>query len=1035
MQAGTTALRSALKKGLSLTAKTKVIAEWHQNRYAGVSDVNNYGYPEATYGTDVEMFPIDQIVQPNRPQSGLPKAFLGEAYSKYPGDVPATTRWQAVSAKPAYKYWIAPNKSAGNSSLANAQPYVIFTNSCWVNKLTCTFELGHSTPADYRFDITTNGSTWTEVAISPGIGSDGKTTIYLQDNGSWSATPNYNNQTSIKGVRMRVSYLNGPGKRLGVIELSARLQKDLSDYIISYNIENSMDEPDFILPIGTVSSNTGGLTISNHDRLFDFDSPTSIYKGLTDRHVKFDIYTGIDTSAFGGTGTEYTQIGRMYADSWNGDTELDVGLFDFGTYLQDINCPDLLLQNKTAGEIIWRLLDSVGITNYTYSREDIGGIVIPYYWITSDSTVWEAIREICRSTQTAVYFDQFGTMQIQPRTKAFNKARAIDWQLDAVNPDTSNYADLQEFTPTWNLEANHVTVKYRATDFKKDQSKKSATEIIWTPDEDQVLMAAPLRKDMDSSQMFVVLDQNVAAIWPFEGFMNLEGEIISYKGKQYQWYNKSGNAVYQRIDTIEQQQDIDLNQSNPNMAWANKYTGYLYVTERGAWDSYPDNHTLNLSGGWGEWQADIGLNQIGGNSNIVAVRTAESVLRIHTQTNASTRNFYMVQRGSQASTSYTWYGTRLKFDPSARDGIAGLILRQQGAGSLAGYYVQLITTDHVERAGRAYDEIKIIRVEGNGTVRELAGRGLPVNIVRNVWYDIDVAFGSQGIVLMVNGIHAGTWSDPYGTFQGGRFGLFAQGHSPVDFEYIYANNRPEFSSGDEYGMADKYRGGIVSDQADKNHDYGYRWYKKKTKKHSTTVKQVVNYRYFDEFGPIAHEIRKYDVKFEKFPLQYSTVYLSNTSKAAMVEYNATPFSASMYIANAYRTSAIVNGDDERQIPQHIFIYGRPVVQEDSQDYVVKDDVAILRRGKVPVEFESDLLQSESAARSLGDWIVSNWAGLSDNATATVYGNPLYQVGDLVSINYPARNMLPSTHRYWVTTVSQDWDNGPTTSLTLRRART
>lgn len=1033
MLTASTALRNTLKRGLATSTKPRVIAEWNQNRYGVIQTVDNWGYPEETYGADLDFFPIGEIVKPNRPGRGLPKAFVGESVSESPDrDMPSAARYHAMDPDAAYKYWVGPNQSDGGGNIGNFQPYVIYENSVRTNKIVVGFENSWASPNSWAIDVTTNGTTWSQVASNTALDSKGRAIVYLQAGGSWTTTVNRDNYTSIRGVRVRVNTINQGASRLGIIEISARLERDLSEYVIGYSADMNMDEPDYMLPIGTVSSNSGSVTFSNTDRIFDNENPASIYFGLIDKHVRFEVSVGIDTTQFGGTGLEYTRVATMYADSWSGDTEVQVSFFDRAIYLQEIDCPNLLLRRKTAGEIIWRLLDAAGFTDYQYNREDAGGLIIPYFWVTTDQTIWEAIREVCRVTQTAVYFDANDVLQICPRSKAFDGTRAVDWQLDAV-PNGSDLPDIIDLNPTWNLEANHVTIKYRETEFKQTLDRKPSTEILWSPEEDQLLRSSALRQNMDSTQDYIKLEQADGDVWPYEGYINLEGEIIKYKGKTYSWYNKQGQITYSRVTTDEEKRDIDQNQSRQAMAWANKFTGQLHIVKRGVWDTYPDSHKVDLREYWGTYTGTFGNGAMAGNSGIVTQRSNYSSVRIHTKSYMTTNDVHLMLRGGSGSTAYRWYGCRMMIDPSATHGIAGLVFRKQGDGNLAGYYLQIISTEFVNRAGRHYDEVKLVRVNTNGSAVDLAGRGQPVMIAKGVWHDIDVAFSPDGISVMVNGIHAGKFNDGSGFLGGGRLGLFAQGHSPVDFEYVYANNRPERAFADDFGMSDKYRGAIVSDQGDKNHDYGYRTYTRKVKGHSVTSKQVVNYRFFDEFGPYAHELRLYDTKFEKFPVAYSHPYVSNSSKTAIVEYNSTPFGGKFWIANAYRDHAVVHGEDERGVNQQLFIYGRPIVVQDAKEHVVKSDELVQRRGKIPVEFESDWLQTESAARSLGEWIVNNWGTTADNADATMFGNPLFQIGDLVTVNYPLKSMAPATHKYWITAITQGWDNGPTTSLTLRRA--
>jgi hypothetical protein len=170
------------------------------------------------------------------------------------------------------------------------------------------------------------------------------------------------------------------------------------------------------------------------------------------------------------------------------------------------------------------------------------------------------------------------------------------------------------------------------------------------------------------------------------------------------------------------------------------------------------------------------------------------------------------------------------------------------------------------------------------------------------------------------------------------------------------------------------------------------------------------------------------------------LYISNSDQVVCDEYFNDPFKAKFILANADLGNAIVNGEDtktygaDNPVNQKMVITGRTIQRAEPKDYTVKNEQAIRARGEISLDFQSDWIQSESAAKALGDWIVNNWSQPCDEVEVTVHGNPLLQVGDVVAVNYPPKSLSASTHKYWVLAVEQQWDNGPTTALSLRRAR-
>jgi hypothetical protein len=245
---------------------------------------------------------------------------------------------------------------------------------------------------------------------------------------------------------------------------------------------------------------------------------------------------------------------------------------------------------------------------------------------------------------------------------------------------------------------------------------------------------------------------------------------------------------------------------------------------------------------------------------------------------------------------------------------------------------------------------------------------------------------------------------------------------------------------DNSSYLDIINGGYYSNQYYQDNAYKVRTVKKRRGKKTVTYKQWYDRRFFDEFGQEVHEVRPYEITFDKKPVLYSTLYVSNSDQVVTDEYIHNPFGAHFIIANAARVNSVVNGEDtltygsSNPVQQKIIITGRTVQQAEATDYVVENEQAIRARGEISIEFESPWIQSESSAKAIGDWIVDNWSEPADEVDIEIFGNPLIQIGDNVALNYPPKDMVSTTHRYFVISVDQSWENGLTTSLSLRRNR-
>lgn len=1059
MQSSTSFLQDALKEGEVLFPSARVIAEWNHNRYTAVSTVDNFGYPEATNGYDLDMYPIETIVDPLRPTAGLLKGRVGEgALTQGYSDTVNGYRTYTADPDSKYKYWTGPAEAnstpfpGGGFTLPNTvMPYIIYETPVLSNKIYICTENSWARPQKWNIQITVDGTTWTTIASDLVPNSSGQVILYLQNDTSWSSTVNRSNSMDIKGLRLVVNSMNIANSWFNLIEVGCRLEKDLSDRLMDYSIKNELSDSDFITPMGTISSNTGSVSLSNFDGLFNNDNEDSPYFGLIDANVKFTIDFGIDVSDWGGSGFEYIRQCTMYSESWSGgEDQVDIPLKDASKFLQEIKPSPELMENVTIGMAIWRMLDSIGFIDYEYSRSaEVASNQIPYYWSDDEKTVWDNIQELCRVTQSAAYFDEHGILQIKSRDSAFDKNRPVDWTFDyAQNGD--KLPDISDLTIGNTFEANKVTVKYQKTNLAQDAQGRPISEIVWQPEDDIVLRSSALAADMGLSDTRFWIDKAHASVWPYEGLVNIRGELIKYKGKGYRYYptgtsytgNIDNDTEFKVIFSSDEKLQIDNELSSATHGWRNYFTGYMAVEERGWDDTTAKAHdtTIQVYRDNGGWWGQVGGTQRKWNGGLKHIPEA-SLLRL--QTTASFKNgnyWYTVRRTSPGNETMKFFGTRMRFPstPSGPQQLAGIWMWGNSAQNTM-YGVDVVSTSKVNR--NVGNEIRILRRTG-GVVTQIGGKGAAFGIADNQWIDLDVVMVDGDFTVSVNGNVVLTATDPSPLTETGAAGLYARGNTVVDFEYFYmmGDKGIQETDLDNSSYLDIINGGYYSNQYYKDNAYKVRTVKKRRGKKTVTYKQWYDRRFFDEFGQEVHEVRPYEVTFDKKPVLYSSLYISNSDQVVNDEYVHNPFGAHFIIANASRNNSVVNGEDtltygaNNPVDQKIMITGRTVQQAEATDYVVTNEQAIRARGEISIEFESPWIQSESSAKAIGDWVVDNWSEPADEVEIEVFGNPLIQIGDNVAVNYPPKDMLASTHKYFVTGVSQSWENGLATSISLRRNR-
>jgi hypothetical protein len=306
----------------------------------------------------------------------------------------------------------------------------------------------------------------------------------------------------------------------------------------------------------------------------------------------------------------------------------------------------------------------------------------------------------------------------------------------------------------------------------------------------------------------------------------------------------------------------------------------------------------------------------------------------------------------------------------------------------------------------------------------------------------------------MNGVVAGTWDiapaqQPGNYTNQWRFGTHVRGPSSMDIEYLYAVSEDDtnpYLKPDQTNFLDIVNGGFASGFVNKVIKYNYAnispCYKWPYVKY--TFPQTINQSHMilDEYGPVVHEVRTFDVAFnvQTVPVSSSFLYVTNPLVEVM-SYQSDAFGANFMLANAGRQNVIVNGTDDTltggsntTINQTCLIYGRCVYTAQN-DYVIikKDDEAIRKQGLIRTQFTTRYIQTSDMANDIADWIVKLWATGVDEVAVEMFGNPLLQVGDLVTMNFPVKGMYPATHQYFITDIKNSFAKGYKTSLTLRRA--
>lgn len=1069
MQTASTGLTNLYNQATTINALPSVVCEWDHNRFAKNITVSHSGTEYQTEGTTFTFsdaqpvvrnfvpYPVGSIIQPNRPYSGLPKGRVGSAKAAGAG---STVRYRTLGERAQYLYWKSSSKSTAGGAITGADVSVVYGDQRSTNKISVTFEKTTAYPVAFSIQTTTNGGTsWTTVSVSPSIGANGVVNLYFNGT-TWSQTYNTGFSTNINGVKVATTTMNQAGAYLEIIEVSARLIKDLSTDVKDLSIEKSMQAYDVAAPFGTNSANECSVALDNTAGKYDINNTSGPYYGLLDTNAKITVGYNIDASLYGGSNKEFVPQGVFYVNSWAPDTEnaiVSISSSDFAKFLQTQPMPERLFDSYSVTDIVNDILRSVGFNNSIIDSANAeSDFVIPYVWYSNEDNVWSALSELCQTTQSAIFLDEQGRLVYLSRNALYAQTNP-QYNLSAIN-NGSTLANLATLSEEFVVQANKIVLTYtpahanqlvRRTDKQQAQeadaayfetyisqvypteydltNSKPIQSVLWQPSSEVVVLQSTyLKQSMTSTATVAYIDPEKAVSWPWKGQMNIEGEVMSWASKEYKWY-KNGTAQYSDVSDLAGQQLYD-SQSDRWSIKQNRYTGKLSGLVRGLRDTKAASHSVDIN----SWNLYHKSGSQAVTSGASYVRQDASTMILSSPDQNSYENYLYAIRGAY-SDSYPVIGTRMRFARvNGKAYTAGLCFNMQ-SDNKQGYYVELNTTHMaVDVLGGRVGEFRVYKMNPDGSrlalgtnVDKGAQYGIDMAIEQgNFWFDIDVSHdkNSNSYDVYLNGRKSISFQDS--SYPSGRWGVWARGNTSAVFEHFYTNNPSTTPDVQKSSARDRYNGGYYSGYA--------------AVEVMRDGKGQVQW-FMDDFGPICHEIREFEVRFDKFPANLSLPYITNHWRAELLGSTMTPFGGKFSVINTSRDIAIIKGADtgihlNESISQTTFVYGQLVISDNERSLVIEDKVAMRRNGEVSYELSNRWVQTESQAREVGQFMVDHLGEPCDVVSVTGFFSPVLQVGDLVSINWPDRYFLAATHKYHILNISTGFSEGISTTLSLRRAR-
>jgi hypothetical protein len=397
--------------------------------------------------------------------------------------------------------------------------------------------------------------------------------------------------SSLAGASNSATSVGSDLNRMHIVEISPRLEIDLTDFVESVSIDKSLDSSNSLLPISSLNTNDAQITLSGVPALIgstivpifssQSDQASTILANMLRKNIKFYINFHLkDFSSPGSTtgSNVYIPGGVFYSDSWAESDIQNVSIqcFDVSRYLQSLPVADYVANLKSVFEIITNILDLSGFTDYDYDslysicNSKTSPVDISYYYCNSkDSTIMECLNEIFVAYQIGAYIDEYGVMQFLSLQDILSSSGSDLSLLDAnIIKDG--------FSISNNAKPGKISLRYQTPQIKQspslqnvqDVAIKNSPSFIYTTSNDVVWA----QQTMDSvgfnyldedmlvdSNTFKLNNNDLLDIFHTfnmsnDGFSFIENEIVSFAYKEYTLSTLDGL----KAKTISIKNNIDL---------------------------------------------------------------------------------------------------------------------------------------------------------------------------------------------------------------------------------------------------------------------------------------------------------------------------------------------------------------------------------------------------------------------------------------------------------------------------------------------
>jgi len=1124
-----------LDKNYEIEYEKRMIAEWNMNFYFDIIPTTKSTTIDgkALYGTDMADYyfnnwPLDVVAKPRRPPSGYCKErkllftenrrvgpsvyqahpavyhvanssqlnnLTGPNFTKVSNYYTLNPRYYWNKYADKYKYYTQLEPPGGTTNANTKIMYDVSTRALSLNKLVIGFEISQGIPSAYTIQLY-NGSAWNVIftGSSSDIGTDGRLVLYWAGS-VWTKTaptsPSINTMVNtISGVWVNVTAMTSPPNismdaktmYMNLIEVSPRIEHDMSGYVRSYSWQNNFSEGDPVAPIGTVSSGSGSIQLDNTEKVgtgyvFEDTNPNQINLGsLAKQHTKFTCDLRLKRS---GSSTWYRQF-TAYAQNWkttgHGDV-VNIDLLDYSSWLQVEQAPEIVLNKVTPSAAIWRLLDAAGYSNVIIRATDAEANMtgpnepmMEWFFASNEQTIWDVIKDVCLSHQYAVYVDENDAINICTKNYLYpDPATATaTWTFreQPVGGSLENYVNLET---SLSEPINKVSVKYHPHEWSAawDPARsvkasilgvnRAASNKLYTPNNPVLLGCADYKGDITATKgttnieyqarlgdMFIVIDENIfdPPRWgSFSGWVLIDREIIKYEGLEFSYTPISAiNTNTLNYIVVKTPGELDQIQGLAASGSSVKFTGALCNIVRGEFGTkavaHPGRTDLTVfansaATGWlrtmpyrnismtRDPNTDDGyMKAISGNSLF------QDDGKVHGATHTFKNSTYIIARMKIASTSITPHSIGI-----VKWATIGSTYGIDLGNIVSGYYAEVVSLEDT-RGQYTESRLRLSKIAG-GVVDVNPLVDIPVNIRKDKFFYLAVGGqtgpGGKGyITVYLNGVkRISYWTPTYTGTPNATLATRYRAHAIFDF--VSSSGPRAIDSETAYLRT---MGSYIAGIFDANRG-------QETSKYLDNLEKVE----LETFDNRAREIFIQDIRYDhgpvlttqlwKAPLQ--TASYDSTARAWIAQESETdgslsvssPYSARLVVFNTSQRPVVLTRDSTN----YPYVYGRVVQEYTEQQKEKIDQKSLQRLGEHKYDVSPVWTTNAETAQNMADWIISRWKTGVKTVSVESFSNHLVQLGDTVQLLCEDKGYGTSNY-FVVSSVSNNWSDGLATNYTL-----